>query len=173
MINFFKDKTAGFTLLETLIALSIVVIGSLGVFALLNRTLKTTQINKELIVSVNLAREGLEIVRSIRDSSSLGFTAMVNGDWIVDSSDNYSISAAADSSNITQCINCQLYLTGGQYSHTVLVDSQVTSFKRLISISDGSILACGGACEKIVTVSVSRQGSRTPLELTVHLTDWR
>ena len=173
MINFFKDKLEGFTLLETLIALSIVVIGALGVFALLNSILKTAQVNKELIVTINLAREGLEIVRSIRDSSSLGFTALTNGDWVVDSSDNYSISAAATSGYITQCSNCQLYITNGQYSHANLVGSQITSFKRLVNISDGSILACGGTCEKIITASVLRQGSGTPLELTVHLTDWR
>jgi prepilin-type N-terminal cleavage/methylation domain-containing protein len=161
----------GFTLLETLIALSVIVVGALGVFALLNSTLITARTNKELIVSVNLAREGLEIVRSIRDSSSLGFAALANGDWIVDSSSNYSISTAADNTVISQCTNCQLYLTGGQYSHTA--SSEATVFKRLININDGSSFACAGACEKIVTVSVLRQGSVTPDQLVVHLTDWR
>jgi len=161
----------GFTLIEILVALSIIVVGALGVFALLNKTLITSRDNKELIVSVNLAREGLEIVRSIRDSSSMGFGAVVNGDWLVDSRDYYSLSTRADSSVISQCVNCQLYLTNGQYSHTI--SSEVTSFKRLINISDGASFACGGACEKIITASVLRQGSRTPYQLTVHLTDWR
>lgn len=165
----------GFTLLENLIALSIVVIGGLAVFALLSQTLLSSRTNQDQIIEINLAREGIEIVRSIRDSSDLGYAALVDGSWIVDSADNYSLTTPADDANVVACLNCQLYITNGQYSHTP--SAEMAPFKRVVTIENGNhIASCvggGNACEKMVTVSVLRPGSLNPYKLVTYITDWK
>lgn len=166
-----KKQLKGFTLLETLIALAVVTVGALAVFALMNRTLLVTERNKQSVVGVNLAREGLELVRSLRDSSASGFAVLQNGNWIIDSEDNYNLVTSADTPQVANCSNCFLYITGGQYSHTV--SPQATSIRRLINISDGSSFACSGTCEKIVTVYVLPPGSNEPYVLQQHFTDWK
>lgn len=167
---YFRDKK-GFTLLETLIALAVVTVGALAVFALMNRTLLTTERNRQSIVTVNLAREGLELVRSIRDSSASGFLALENGNWIIDSQDTYNLATLADTSQVENCTNCLLYITDGQYSHTA--SAQATGVRRLISIGNGSNFSCLGACEKIVTVYVIGPSDIEPYVLQQHFTDWR
>jgi len=140
-----NDQQSGFTLLEVLVSLSILTIGALSVFALMNRTVTATEKNRNTIIAVNLAREGLELVRSIRDSSSLGFDELDNAcathpncNWIIDSNANYNLSTAADNSDVYSCINCRLYITGGQYSHDNT--GTLTGLKRLINIDNGNYI---------------------------------
>jgi prepilin-type N-terminal cleavage/methylation domain-containing protein len=163
----------GFTLLEVLIALSIITIGALGVFALMVRTVDNTERNRDTIISVNLAREGIELVRSIRDSDTLGFDDLTTGDWIIDSSAYYNLNNAASSPNISTCLNCLLYITNGRYTHDNGGDS--TGIRRMVSIADGNTIACETAavCEKVITVEVLQPGSSRPYSLVTHLTDWR
>lgn len=172
-------KQQGFTLLEVLIALSIITIGALGVFALMNRTVIATEQNRNSIIAVNLAREGMEIVRSIRDSDSLGFAALDNAcatypdcNWIVDSNVNYNLTTPANSANVSSCTNCNLYITAGQYSHDN--SGTFTGLKRIVNINDGNSVICvNSPCEKVVTVQVLQAGATTPYTLIAHLTDWR
>lgn len=174
-----KKQQPGFTLLEVLIALSIITIGALGVFALMNRTVLATEQNRNSIIAVNLAREGIELVRSIRDSAGLGFAELDNNcgtypdcNWIIDSSINYNLTTAADSATISSCTNCMLYITGGQYSHDNT--GQRTGIKRLININNGGNVTCVDfPCEKVITVQVLQPGATTPYTLITHLTDWR
>lgn len=163
----------GFTLLETLIALGIITIGGLAVFTLLQNALRVSRINKEIIVSANLAREGVEIIHGIRDSASSGFDALTNGSYIVDSFGNYNLDTSADSNAISTCSNCRVYIANGQYSHDS--GGTATSYKRLITITDGNHIICETTadCEKIITVSVLRDGTVLPYRLVEYVTDWR
>lgn len=72
-IKFIKlnQENKAFTLLETLIALAVVSIGIMGAFTLSLANLKTANDNYHRILAVNLAREGIELVRNIRDSNWL------------------------------------------------------------------------------------------------------
>jgi prepilin-type N-terminal cleavage/methylation domain-containing protein len=69
-----NEKT-GFTLLETLIALSVVSVGIMAAFTLSLANLNTARDNYERILAANLAREGVELVRNIRDSNWLKMEA--------------------------------------------------------------------------------------------------
>ena len=61
----------GFTLIEVLAAMFIMVMGALGVFGLISRTVAfNSSVNSQLIASY-LTQEGLEIVRNIRDANFL------------------------------------------------------------------------------------------------------
>lgn len=62
---------AGFTLLEMLLALAVVSVGIMGAFTLSLANLHTARDNYNRILAANLAREGVELVRNIRDSNWL------------------------------------------------------------------------------------------------------
>jgi Tfp pilus assembly protein PilV len=59
----------GFTLIELVIGVTILVIGVLAVFSLAIFTINLNQENMTKIQALELAREGLEMVRNIRDSN--------------------------------------------------------------------------------------------------------
>ncbi len=165
----FNDR--GFSLIETIIALSILIVGIVASLSLTQSSLMTSKTNENIVISVNLAREGIELVRAIRDSRSMGFSSLVNGEYIIDADDNFNLNSSADSSDIGQCNNCRLYLLNDKYTHNT--SGSQTVFKRMVTISDGTSFSCGGGCEKIVTVYVLRDGAPSPYKLSIHLTNWR
>lgn len=60
-----------FTLTETIIAVFIIITALVAIVALGLSSLSTSFLNKEKAIATDLAREGLEVVRSIRDSNWL------------------------------------------------------------------------------------------------------
>jgi len=66
-----SSSTRGFTLIEALVAISILIVGILSSFLVVNRVLySVTNISDRLTASF-LAQEGLELVRNIRDTNLL------------------------------------------------------------------------------------------------------
>ena len=63
----------GETLIEVLVALVLLVVGALSALRLFGLTGLNNQITKERVIATNLAREGLEAVRNIRDTNWLRF----------------------------------------------------------------------------------------------------
>ncbi len=61
----------GFTLLEVIVAISIFLIGIVGVYAVVPRIIAIGQVNVDRFIACQLGREGIEIVRNIRDSNYL------------------------------------------------------------------------------------------------------
>jgi type IV pilus modification protein PilV len=71
----------GFTLIEVLAAMFILVMGVLGVFGLISRTVTfNSSVNSQLVASY-LAQEGLELVRNIRDANFLKIHKGAGGEW--------------------------------------------------------------------------------------------
>ncbi len=68
MIEIIKNKKA-FTLLEVVIVTFIISLGLLGVFSLFLQTIKVQNVNKNVLIASQLAQEGIEIVRNIRDEN--------------------------------------------------------------------------------------------------------
>ncbi len=58
-------------LLEAIIAVAIIAVGLSAVLALAGNNLKVSNISAQQVVAVNLAREGVEIIRNKRDSNWL------------------------------------------------------------------------------------------------------
>jgi len=65
-----KLNNPGFSLLGVLIAFFIMTVGILGILSLYAYSISASSMNKTKLVAVNLAQEGIEIVRNIRDSAS-------------------------------------------------------------------------------------------------------
>ncbi len=60
-----------FTLVETLVAIAIVSIAMVGPFQAVQNALSLSYIARDQIIATNLAQEGIEYVRSIRDANYL------------------------------------------------------------------------------------------------------
>lgn len=62
-------QNKGQSLIETLIAIGVIVVGLVGVMALVVGAIAAGRISKEVVTATNLGREGIEVVREIRDSN--------------------------------------------------------------------------------------------------------
>lgn len=78
MMNFLNPKPStlyahcrGVGLLEAIVAIGVIVAGLIGVFTLVIGTSRSHRESLNRFIAVNLAREGIEVVRNIRDSNSL------------------------------------------------------------------------------------------------------
>lgn len=66
-----KNTSKGFTLIETLIAISILVLAVTGAFAAAQNGISSAIFSKDQIVAFYLAEEGVEGVRNVRDQNGL------------------------------------------------------------------------------------------------------
>ncbi len=71
MERFHSDS--GQIIIESMIAITVVTVGLLGMFALLSRSLSLTRIVADQYVGANLASEGIELVKNIVDRNTIQF----------------------------------------------------------------------------------------------------
>ncbi|MEK7127997.1 MAG: hypothetical protein AAB933_00330 [Patescibacteria group bacterium] len=141
MIKFFKQKNkgpapyeaggfrSGFTLVETLIAVSIFTVSILALMSVLASGIANTNYAKRKMIASYLAQEGIEYVRNMRDTYVL-----YNDDWNKFSNDLNQCNNGGDQAcgfgavlyDIKRCNqlnDCKLYLENGNYSSTGSIDS--------------------------------------------------
>lgn len=68
--NFLKNKK-GFGLVEMVMAMTILAIALVALMNLMTYLIAASKVNQDRIVALNLAREGVEIVRNVRDGNWL------------------------------------------------------------------------------------------------------
>lgn len=87
MFNFFKKK-AGFSILEIVVSIFIIAMGMVGVLSLINQNIQAQYINKNRLIASQLAQEGIELVRNIRDKNWLEGSSWTDnigpGNYILD-----------------------------------------------------------------------------------------
>jgi hypothetical protein len=82
--NFNKIKTRvskGQTLLEAIIAIGVIMTGVIGSLVLVNTTIKLGRVNEDRLVAQNLAREGIELAYSLRNSATLVHAESPEVNW--------------------------------------------------------------------------------------------
>jgi prepilin-type N-terminal cleavage/methylation domain-containing protein len=83
-----KMKNKGFTLLEVIVAISILSLGVAGALTLIQRTVAFTSLTISRVVAAYLLQEGIEIVKNIRDGNWIEREAwdegIKNGNWEID-----------------------------------------------------------------------------------------
>lgn len=74
-----KKRKKGFTILEAMIAIFVIIIGVIGASIAIQQTLFLTRIVSSQLIASYLAQEGVEIVRNIRDGNWLEGVAWDSG----------------------------------------------------------------------------------------------
>jgi len=72
-------RERGFTFVETLVAIAILLLGVVAPLALTYQSLAASRIARNQITATFLAEEGIEYVRAVRDSNTLNGSAWLSG----------------------------------------------------------------------------------------------
>lgn len=144
-IEFASSLSNGFTLVETLAAVTILSLAIIGPIHLIGNSLHKIYYARDQTVAINLAQEGVEMVRQARDSNRLGggswTTGISAGSYIIDVG-----SFVSSASPATECAGCVLpqpvYLdmsanpTKGLYRQNVSGSTfSSTNFSRIVTIN--------------------------------------
>ncbi len=77
-----KIKNRGETIVEVLVAVVVSVMVLTATFLMLNRAISTNVNVKNRVIALNIAREGIEAVRNIRDTNWLKYSGDRRGKWL-------------------------------------------------------------------------------------------
>jgi len=162
---------AGFSLIEILAVLFVVSMALLGVVSLITQNIQVQSINKNNLIAANLAQEGIELTRQVRDlnwQNHQVFDAYLSdGNYTVD----YRLGTSVPVISINQT---KIYLKDGFYVHDGGSEAGLTPtiFSRQIAIKklSGDF---SGALEVRSIVSWTDHNRPYNYELKTLLFDWR
>lgn len=162
--NQFSQKKAGFTIVETVVAVAILAVSVVAPLTLAQRSLNADIYARDQVTAFYLAQEAVEYVRNIRDGN--GINSNTNStDWLFGLSNCMGNSVCGiDPSNLTNHVTlctqgsndfpCQLVfdpITGIYKTQTS--GAQGSIFRREVKISPVSGLASSVAADVTSTVS--------------------
>lgn len=154
-----KDNNRGFTLIETLVAVSVLLIAVASPLVISQRGVASAGYAKEQLVAAYLAQDALEGVRAKRDENGMrnynwleGFAECVSGPCIIDTSTS-PVMVEADNGEYLR-LNA-----GGLYQYD---SGTVTPYKRTFTLE-----TAGADREVLVKVTVSWQSRFTDRQFTV------
>jgi len=127
----------GFSLLETIFAITILGIGFAGAIALINRTIFLGSEVTSQLVAANLAQEGMEVVHNIRNTNWIEQKDVPGTPWDDGLIDGISCVQFDSLFLITPCDGeaRRLYLAGSRYVHDE--GGTFTDFRRYVEILRG------------------------------------
>jgi prepilin-type N-terminal cleavage/methylation domain-containing protein len=161
-VNYSLQTNRGFTLIEIAIAIFVLTVGILAIYALVPKSVSVGMSNVNSFIASQLAEEGIEIVRNFRDTNWIEGKAWTDG--------------------LTQCSSgCEVdyddtKLSTSGPSHFLKIDNNGfynyeigadTKFKRKITITTPS------ATSTLVGVEVSGFGQGSPFIIKENLYDWK
>lgn len=126
----------GFTLIEVLAAMFIMMMGVVGVIGLITRAMaSSSSVNSQLVASY-LSQEGLELVRNMRDANFLKIHKGAEGQW----NDGLTACAAGCGADFNDVAlgsfqDTFLKLNSGFYTYDAGID---TIFKRKITVDSAT-----------------------------------
>jgi prepilin-type N-terminal cleavage/methylation domain-containing protein len=162
-----QSKRRGFTLLETVVALTLLVAAAIGPISLASRGLFSAKFSRSRIIALNLAQEGAELVHTMRDNNLLNIAAgctfrggsgascanLSDGQYEVDAFDAYE--TGGDDLELQPSASRVLRYTPSNafYTYESFPDSLDTPYIRTITIS--TLPAESGASPILVESRVS------------------
>jgi len=173
MLKFFKKlklAQSGFSLLEVITILFIVSIGMVGILSLIVQNIQTERVNRGNLIACQLAQEGLELIREVRDNNWRDGV-----DWLTNLGEgNYRIDySMATPTPITTTDEAVLLLEDGFYRTYATGDPESplleTEFYRVINLDSLS-----SDSEQVSSVvSWSDRGHAYNCSLLTVLYNWR
>lgn len=159
-----SKRKNGYILVEAAVATTIILVGLLGIFALLSRSLSLNRVVSDRYVATYLAAEGIELVKNIIDNNlvqSQPFNAGLSSGSFEMEFDDLSLGA-----NLNRQLNFDA--GSGHYSYG---GGRPTPFKRSINIE----LVGGGDEIKVNSLVewTSRGDARFEVNLEDHFFNWR
>lgn len=141
-----KNKKAGFTILETLVAISIILIAITGPIDVITASLRASFFSRDQITAFYLAQEAIEYAKNQRDHNSLNFESLgkTAEEWL-DSvvGDNLMGVSCINLADLTegQKVKCSLVQDAtGVYSYESCGTSCVGNGNELRKFSDSGVL---------------------------------
>lgn len=157
-----NSRRAGFTLIETIIGISIIGLVITAAAQLTSSSLNIGGNSLRKFAAIHLAEEGIEIVRNMRDSNWLR-----NKSWRENlAAGTYKI---AENSASSWGQNNRWNLTNAQRETAENISLGQTTFKRLIEISEPETTIM----LVISKITYTEHGSEKTAELTAQFTDWK
>jgi prepilin-type N-terminal cleavage/methylation domain-containing protein len=175
----------GFTLIETLIAITVLTLSIVGPFQIVQGVLNSAYNSRDQLIGAGLAQEAMEYVREVRDSNYLynvhggavswlygfdGTGGLPNCYSNVGSLSDCSVDPQKKTINACGSVGCTpgpLYIEPNTYLYTQQTVGTVTKFTRTVRMTQIS------ASETLVTVTVTWQnhGSRSVV-LQEYIRNW-
>lgn len=166
-----KKRSFGFSLVETIIVLFIVSTGLLGILSLIIQNIQSQDYNKNNLIAYQLAQEGIELTRKVRDSNwrdmprkpfwwNLG-PGQYYMDYLDATPNNYN-SNQPDRSLLKQD-------SQGFYFHDLLSTATSSGFSRVITIS----MLDANSIQVNCRVTWSERNRLASYDLDTVLYDWR
>ncbi len=140
----------GFTLLEVIIAVSILGSGIIAATSLMNRTIGLGSVVRNQLIGANLAQEGIEVAHNMRHTNwikqrssptTLWDAGFVDGNSCVNFNSKTFSDAGFTAGSCNLMAERQLYFVLNRYVHSPTPSGIVTPFSRHIEISHGTDLA--------------------------------
>ena len=157
-------KNKGYILIEAIIAITIAVVGLLGIFSLLSRSLSLNRVVADRFVASYLAAEGIEIVKNLVDNNILAGkpwnAGLSSGSYEADYTDTGLVPASGRFIKVNT--------ETGAYGYAEMTP---TLIKRAITIrnsSDGEEITIGSRVNW-----TTRGGGKFAINLEDHLFHWR
>lgn len=140
--NLQKARKAGFTLIETLVAVTIVVTAIAGPLTIASRGLSSAFFARDQIAAFYLAQEAVEYVRNIRDTNILaknsdwlsGFSSCLSGSCTIDAT-KLSVGEAVAACPASGCPALKYNSASGLYNQQTGENSPFTRSVRIVSIN--------------------------------------
>ncbi|MDB5265241.1 MAG: seg [Parcubacteria group bacterium] len=182
------QKPQGFTLVETMVAITIVMLAIAGPFTVVQSSVNAAYVARDELIATSLAQEGLEFARNVRDVNYLNGQSTFGADgWVSRISSCFANATcmvdpnAALASQITICPSSgclPLNIEGNanlnnKYAYNHRATSQTNTVSRFTRSLQLTRIA-GSPNEVKLTVTVSWITARIPHTVTVteNITNW-
>ena len=171
----YDPNQRGFTLVETLVAITIIALAMVGPLYAVQQSLNASRSARDQLVASSLAQEGIEYVRSIRDANYLAVLGGGTRSWL------YGLDGSNGSTNCTSpCVVDPVRRTisntitplrlNNQNLYTQQNGFPNTRYTRTVQVA----AVPGSTTEVVVTVTVSWSTNNKPytVTLTERLHNW-
>jgi type II secretory pathway pseudopilin PulG len=161
---------SAFTLLETLVAVAVLLMSLLGPFSIAQQSLKSAYYARDQVTAYYLAQEGIEFVRAVRDQNYLAGSAWLTGIDAVCTD----VPCQVDFPNFTYaacpngaCSPIRISANGGLFNHESGESSKFTRYVTLTPVAGNPDTMIAS-----VTISWRSAGVSRVFTLQERLFDW-